>query len=240
MKYITNETINHFKKYIARLHKKGDETLLNRKKKREEIKQKNKLEKAKLNSMNNVNPYNNYYHGMYMPPPLQINNQNPAYYNEYQNIYYLNPQTYQIPPGMVPTYLTPQYMLPPKTLEENINAIYERGIVNNIIGAFFIKECQDKSKNQEKRKVPVSTVQLNSDIDNYNNNNNEEQNKLNNIDNNNNENANSNNLGYNMGEINYEEKKDDKEEKEEINKEQNKQNNNVPYNDNELRRPDVV
>ena len=163
MKYINNETINHFRKFLSRLYKKGDESLLNRKKKREETKQKSKMEKVKINNMNNMNPYNNYYQGMYLPPPpLQINNQNPAYFNEYQNIYYLNPQAYPIPPGMVPHYLPPQYMFPPKNLEDSINAVYERGIVNNIIAAFFIKECQDKMKNNGKRKVPVSTVDLNN------------------------------------------------------------------------------
>ena len=40
----------------------------------------------------------------------------------------------------------------PKTLQENIEDIYQRGIVNNIIGAFFIKECQDKMKSNEKGK----------------------------------------------------------------------------------------
>ena len=51
MKYITAETINHFKKFISRLHKKEEEALLNKKKKREEVKQKNKYEKNKLNNL---------------------------------------------------------------------------------------------------------------------------------------------------------------------------------------------
>lgn len=230
MKYISNETINHFRKFLSRLYKKGDESLLSRKKKREETKQKSKLEKVKINNMNNMNPYNNYYQGMYLPPPpLQINNQNPAYFNEYQNIYYLNPQAYPIPPGMVPQYLPPQYMYPPKNLEESINAVYERGIVNNIIAAFFIKECQDKMKNNGKRKVPVSTVDLNNN-ETDNNNNEENQDKLNNKDNNN----------ENNNEVeNKDDKNDENEEKkEEIKEEENEKNEHS--NDNELTRPNVV
>ena len=179
--------------------------------------------------MNNMNPYNNYYQGMYLPPPpLQINNQNPAYYNEYQNIYYLNPQAYPIPPGMMHHYIPPQYMFPPKNLEESINAVYERGIVNNIIAAFFIKECQDKIKNNEKRKVPISTVDLNNNE--TDNNNEENQDKLNNKENNN----------ENKDEIekNYEKSNENEEKKEEIKEEENEKNDNS--NDNELTRPNVV
>ena len=54
LKYITNETINHFKKFMSKLYKKEEEALLNKKKKREEIKQKNKAEKR----VNNRNGYN--------------------------------------------------------------------------------------------------------------------------------------------------------------------------------------
>ena len=208
------------------MHKKGDETLLKRKKKREEIKQKNKLEKPKMNNINNINPYNNYFHGMYLPtPPLQINNQNPAYYNEYQNIYYLNPQPYQIPPGMMPSYLPPQFMMPPKSLEESINDIYERGIVNNIIGAFFIKEHREKLKNNEKRKVPVSTVQLNNENDNNADNNNE----------------NANNEDEKVNEDIKEEKEEKKEEEQnnEHIKDENEHNNDEHKDDNELKRPNI-
>ena len=220
--------MNKFKKFIYRLYKKGDETLLNRKKKREEIKQKNKLEK--LNNMNNINPYNNYYQGMYLPPPLHINNQNPAYYNEYQNIYYLNPQTYQIPPGMVPPYLPPQFMFPPKNLEESINAVYERGIVNNIIAAFYIKECQEKIKNNEKRTVPISTVDLNNNESDNNNEENKDNldNNINNKENNDNDEAKNN--------VNKDEEQEEK--KEEEKEDQNEQNEHS--NDNELTRPNVL
>ena len=45
-------------------------------------------------------------------------------------------------------------------LHGSLSNIYQRGIVNNIIGAFFIKELQDKIKNNEKKKVPISTFEL--------------------------------------------------------------------------------
>ena len=158
MKYITNETISRFKKFIHRLHKKEEETLLNKKKKREEIKQRNKIDKNKINNMDAPNPYN-YYPNMYIPQ-MQINNQNPAYHNEYQNIYYLYPP---YNPQIMPPFIPNPYIIPPRTLEESLNYIYNRGIVNNIIGAFFIKECQERQRKGEKRKVPISTVELNDE-----------------------------------------------------------------------------
>ena len=217
MKYITNETIHKFKKIINRLHKKDEEATLNKKKKREEMKQKNRLEKSKMNSINNINPPSQYniYPNMYMPP-MQINNQNPAYFNEYQNIYYLNPaQSYQINPQMMPPFIPSSYLMTPKTLEESVNIIYSRGIVNNIIGAFFIKECQEKQVSKEKRKVPVAKVELDEqkDYSNENNINKEEE---------------------NLEKENIEEKKEE-ESKDEGDKDKNEHNNN-----NELKMPSMV
>lgn len=181
LKIITNETINHFKKFISKLYKEED-SLLNKKKKREEIKQKNKSEKTRVNR-NGINQYN-CYQGLYMPPMQQINNQNPGFFNDYQNFYYYNTSYQYPPPQMIgfPPYF-PQYMMePPKNLQENLKNIYQKGIVNNIIGAFYIKECQEKQKNNEKRKVPVSMVEFgdeqsnahttNNNISNTNSNNN--------------------------------------------------------------------
>ena len=217
MKYITNETIHKFKKIINRLHKKDEEATLNKKKKREEMKQKNRLEKSKMNSINNINPPSQYniYPNMYMPP-MQINNQNPAYFNEYQNIYYLNPaQSYQINPQMMSHFIPSSYLMAPKTLEESVNIIYSRGIVNNIIGAFFIKECQEKQVSKEKRKVPVAKVELDEqkDYSNENNINKEEE---------------------NLEKENIEEKKEE-ESKDEGDKDKNEHNNN-----NELKMPSMV
>ena len=94
-----------------------------------------------------------------MPQMQPINNQNPTIMNDYQYYYYNT--SYQFPPQMYgfPPYFSP-YFNTPKSLQDSLNSIYQRGIVNNIIGAFFIKEHQEKSKNSEKRKVPISMVEL--------------------------------------------------------------------------------
>ena len=204
--------------------------------------------------MNNINNPNHfpYYPGMYMPP-MQINNQNPAYFNEYQNFYYLNPPSYPLNQQMMGNPYYPPFMIPQNSLEDSLNIIYNRGIVNNIIGAFFIKECQERQKQRksEKRKVPISTVQLNYDPENENmdNNNNgfnnndigeESNNKLsykvndfklktenNNI--NNNENADDNNLKNNEQGENVE-KKEEEEKKEE----------NIDNDENELKKPSMM
>ena len=226
---------------------------MNKKKKREETKQKNKYEKNKLNNMNNQSHYN-YYPGMYMPP-MQINNQNPAYYNEYQNYYYLNPASYPMGQQIMGSPYYPPFLMSQNTLEDTINMIYNRGIVNNIIGAFFIKECQERQKQRqtEKRTVPISQVELNDeqeDIENNNVNNNnneigdESNNKLSytvkdfklkseNQENNNKETEEENNLNKNeQGEI--EEKNEEKDNKEEENEE------HIVHNENELKKPSMV
>lgn len=266
LKYITNETIIHFKKFISKLYKKEEETLLNKKKKREEIKQKNKSEK-RMNNRNGYNQYNNYYPGLYMPQMQPINNQNPTIMNDYQYYYYNT--SYQFPPQMYgfPPYFTP-YFNTPKSLQDSLNSIYQRGIVNNIIGAFFIKEHQEKFKNNEKRKVPISMVELgdeqntnandinennniNGDNDNINmNKNDDNKDKLNyiNIENNNKpitgENNGTNNFyemkGNNIKNQNnnkVEEKKSLEENKKEKN-ENNLQNNS--NHEKELKKPDII
>ena len=170
----------------------------------------------------------------------QINNQNPAIINDYSYYYY------QFPPNMYgfpPPYFQ-QYIEPPKNLQENLNMIYQRGIVNNIIGAFFIKEYKEKKANNEKRKVPISMVELGDDQDNNNNN-------LNNkdIDNNNKNNYEKkiDNDGNNKLSINENNVKDDQDNynEEEKNNEDNKQkekegNNNSNSQENELKKPDII
>ena len=160
LKYITNETINHFKKFINKLYRKEEETLLNKKKKRDEGKQKNKPEKTRVNNRNGFNQYNNYYQSLYIPQIPPMNNQNPTIMNDYQYYYYNTAM--QFPPHMYgfPPYFQQYLIEPPKSLKENLDNIYQRGIVSNIIGAFYIKEHQEKMKNNEKRKVPISTVEL--------------------------------------------------------------------------------
>ena len=178
--------------------------------------------------MNNPNQYN-FYPGMYMPqiPQMQINNQNPAYFNEYQNFYYLNPsQAYQINPQMFPPFMQQTLMIQPKNLEESLNMIYSRGIVNHLIGAFFIKECQER----QKRKVPISTVDLNDEQGEKNlNNNNEENNNAENFD------KEENDLDKKDKETVEEKKEEEKEKKEEL-----KEGEKKEENDNELKMPSMV
>ena len=130
-----------------------------------------------------------------------------------------------------------------------------RGIVNNIIGAFFIKECQERQKQRqtEKRTVPISKVELNDEQEEQENNNatntnneigDESNNKLSytvkdfklkseNQENNNNENEEENNLNKNeQGE--NEEKNEEKDKKEEENEEHS------VHNENELKKPSMV
>ena len=178
--------------------------------------------------MNIPNQYN-FYPGMYMPqiPQMQINNQNPAYFNEYQNFYYLNPsQAYQINPQMFPPFMQQTLMIQPKNLEESLNMIYSRGIVNHLIGAFFIKECQER----QKRKVPISTVDLNDEQGEKNlNNNNEENNNADNFD------KEENDLDKKDKETVEEKKEEEKEKKEELKEKEKKEEN-----DNELKMPSMV
>jgi hypothetical protein len=176
----------------------------------------------------------------------QINNQNPAIINEYPYYYY------QFPPNMYgfpPPYF-PQYIEPPKNLQENLNNIYQRGIVNNIIGAFYIKEYKEKIKNNEKRKVPISMVELGDEPENNNNVNNNKDNE--DIDKKNDDKQSKlGNDGNNMpsgienndNEVNNldNEKKDDNEEDDnnsEDNKEKEIENNN--NHENELKKPDII
>ena len=248
MKYITNETINHFKRFISKLYKKEEESLLNKKKKREEIKQKNKSEKTRVNNRAVANQYNHYYQGLYMPPMPPINTQNPAIMNEYPNYYYYN---YQFPPNMYPfpPYYQQYTIEAPRTLQESLNNMYQRGIVNNIIGAFFINECQENIKKNEKRKVPISMVEF---IEESNNNENNEQ--MNNINGNNENNTNENKFdsGKNISnftvddeknkppleENNKEDNERDESKENQIEEEKNDSNNN--NHQNELKKPDIA
>ena len=193
--------------------------------------------------MNNPNHYNYYPPNMYMPP-MQINNQNPAFYNEYQNLYYINPQSYQINPQMLSPYFSP-YMMQVNNLQDSLNNIYKRGIVNNIIAAFFIKDCKDNKRNNEKRKVPVSTVELNDDQG--------EENNMNNIDNNINEESNNKlqsipggqnlenkNINFNNDNGGENMEKNENENNEEKKEENDNNDKNQNHNENELIKPSIV
>ena len=123
------------------------DNLLNKKKKREkeedidESKEINANDKLEINQ-NMYNQYN-FYQGFV--PPIewqleQLQNQNINNYQELiQNFYYIKNQ-YNIfsNDNEIKSFKEKVFT----NLKDNINSIYERGIVNNIIGAFFIEECK--------------------------------------------------------------------------------------------------
>ena len=201
-----------------------------------------------------MNQYNCY--PGYIPQMQPINNQNPNIMNDYPYF------SYQFPIYGFQQIVTPYYMEVPRSLQENLQDIYQRGIVNNIIGAFFIQENQEKLKNNKKTKVPISLVELTDEEannnhntaggDNNNNNyNNLGQHSFNFGDNNNNMNMNEN---TNIKEENKEKKEEndnsaDKDKDKNLTenkneKEQNEENMNIINNNsnhaNELKKPDMV
>ena len=208
-----------------------------------------------------MNQYN-YYPG-YIPQMQPINNQNPNIINDYPYF------SCQFPIYGFQQIVTPYYMEVPRSLQENLQDIYQRGIVNNIIGAFFIKEHQEKLKNNKKTKVPISLVELtdeeannnhntgggDNNNNNYNNENNLGQHSFNFGDNNNNNNMNMNEI-TNIKEENKEKKEEkdncvDKDKEKDKNfvehqkeKEENEENININNNNsnhaNELKKPDMV
>ena len=201
-----------------------------------------------------MNQYNCY--PGYIPQMQPINNQNPNIINDYPYF------SYQFPIYGFQQIVTPYYMEVPRSLQENLQDIYQRGIVNNIIGAFFIQENQEKLKNNKKTKVPISLVELTDEEannnhntaggDNNNNNyNNLGQHSFNFGDNNNNMNMNEN---TNIKEENKEKKEEndnsaDKDKDKNLTenkneKGQNEENMNIINNNsnhaNELKKPDMV
>ena len=186
--------------------------------------------------------------------------QNPSL--DYQYYYLNNP--YQLPPPHLygyPQYYQHYFIGPPKSLQESLINTYQRGIVNNIIGAFFIKEQNEKRKNSEKRKVPISTVDFREEQNNNSGNNksnvnkanentgdknkNEEkdkssylkdQNNKNNIDDN--DEGNKEESGDDNNEKENEEKRNDEKEKEE--KDNNIYEHNNISHGNELKKPDII
>ena len=112
-----------------------------------------------------------------------MNYLNMGFFDNYQNTYYYPPNTYQFQhPGMINYNTIPYFQQQffsqeqPKDLQSNLNNMYQRGVVNNIIAAFYIKECQENEKTKiiEKKKAPVAMVDLNNNDDENNNNKNNE------------------------------------------------------------------
>lgn len=130
--------------------------LLKKKKKREE-KEENEQEKIEINQ-NMYNQYN-FYPGLYVSPMQmqiqQINNQNTNYPELYQNIYYINnPYEFFANQGEIETYPNEQEKI--KDIKESINNMFKRGIVNNIIGAFFIEESKNCVNSVDKKENLVN------------------------------------------------------------------------------------
>ena len=204
-----------------------------------------------------MNQYNCY--PGYIPQMQPINNQNPNIINDYPYF------SYQFPIYGFQQIVTPYYMEVPRSLQENLQDIYQRGIVNNIIGAFFIQENQEKLKNNKKTKVPISLVELTDEEANNNHNTAGGDNNNNNYNNENNLGQHSFNFGDNNNNMNINEitniKEENKEKKEENDnsvdknkdknlaenkneKEENEENMNIINNNsnhaNELKKPDMV
>ena len=138
---------------------KEDFNLLNRKKKREENESNIKNDKIEINQ-NMFNQYN-IYQGLIIPqigmPMEQINNKDKNFPEVYHKIYYINN-----PYGYLPTFpneLEIKSCFQETKIENNtenntnlqdtINNIFKRGIVNHIIGAYFIEEFKDEKKDDE-------------------------------------------------------------------------------------------
>ena len=204
-----------------------------------------------------MNQYNCY--PGYIPQMQPINNQNPNIINDYPYF------SYQFPIYGFQQIVTPYYMEVPRSLQENLQDIYQRGIVNNIIGAFFIQENQEKLKNNKKTKVPISLVELTDEEANNNHNTAGGDNNNNNYNNENNLGQHSFNFGDNNNNMNINEitniKEENTEKKEENDnsadkdrdknlaenkneKVQNEENKNIINNNsnhaNELKKPDMV
>jgi hypothetical protein len=115
--------------------KKDEENILNKKKKREESKQKNKAEKNK--NINNT---------------IQNYSSNMNQINQYQ--YELLKRNYSYPNQMMIHNSFYSFIENKKTNDNNIYSFIEskKDIVNHIMGAFYIlKDQQNKSKNLEKK-----------------------------------------------------------------------------------------
>ena len=206
--------------------------LLNKKKKREEN-ELNNNDKIEINQ-NMFNQYN-FYQGLFISPNVMqmqpINNKDSNYQEIYQNIYYINN-----PYEFFPNEELQNYCPEPKTenngggginLKDINNNIYKRGIVNNIIGAFFIEEYNEKKNNLNEEEKII----------NNNNNNNKTNNEI------------KKEITFNLNNENLNNNDNNKEnENENINDNKNIKNNNLnepndesnSHNDNKLRKPILI
>lgn len=144
MKILKHDVLINFKKLLNRLHKKEEENLLNRKKKREEAKQKQKAEKRMQKNQNNLNAY--YQNLLYQINGLQ--NINP----QLGIIDYQNFMPYGLPNPMFYNQILYYNCeeVPKEPMDVILQNMQQRGIINNIIGALFIKEDQERPKAEDK------------------------------------------------------------------------------------------
>ena len=133
MKKQISKQMNNGSKFPKKV-KKEENNLINKKKKREEEKNINNNNKKEINQ-------NIYKQGI----PIE----NPMNQMRIQNIYY---QYYQNQMEFNQILSQKEYNY---DLKEITDKIYSRGIVNNIIGAFFIDKCiqDEKQKNKEENKL---------------------------------------------------------------------------------------
>ena len=170
LRFIPNDLVSQFKKFLTHLHKKDEENILNKKKKREEGKQKNKGDKSRFQNRALQQGYPNM--NMALLPYQQM--------EYYQNGYL--PKGY-IPQGYPMFYInsnrdyqsfTNGYPFTPVEQQKDIfNSVYleslfKKEVVNHIVGAYYILQSQQaKSKTilEHKKIVPISTVNLNEGDD---------------------------------------------------------------------------
>ena len=130
---------------MNKLHKKEEDNLLNKKKKREETKQKAKMEKRIQRNNANTNAYyQNMLYQMNNIPQISYMDCFPNYFSYgYPNQFFFNPYIYY-----------PQMQdIPRESLELSLQNMSNRGIINNIMGALYIKEEHEKMKLENKKFV---------------------------------------------------------------------------------------
>ena len=227
MRFLT-DLVPQFKSFLNHLYEKDEENILNKKKKREEIKQKTKAEKNNRNTNKPMQNYQNMFITQMNAYP-QIQN-----YNFLNNYHLFNNYSYKIAQNdMIPYYNNLAYITLPSIDTNNIDSIIEKtknkGTVSHIIGAYYILNTQqNKNKNIDKKVVPINTVInenqfFESNIKNNNNN----------LINNNNNEKNNFEISNNNNYISNQEKQNPKsnEEIEQKNEEKENQINNKKENE---------
>lgn len=158
MRFIQNDLVGVFKKYLQHLYRKDEENMLNKKKKREEGKQKAKSEKMRNQKVAQQNYANmNMQPMMYSSELYKLNNgMIPNSYYAGQMFYLGKDLNYGYP-------FTPVEQQERTYNSESLEALIKKGIVNHIVAAKYIFEQQEKNKNKiiEQKKVPISTVNFN-------------------------------------------------------------------------------